>query len=224
MRHENTGTAIVLSGLLLSLAIVVSSLSTTPLIASEASTGVTVYEPQFVNELSQNNGKPSPFMQHRTLLHFSIENKNAVSQDFIAVVQLIDTDGYTAFLNETNGTIAAGQIQEVKMTYQPEREGYYLTHVFVLDRSDSPALLGHYGYLDTQMNTKLSSFWRLDNIRDNGVTQAMLNDCDKGRESCNTLSRVILHMEYDGCLGLKAFKMEDMYPSCEDVRLAKYAS
>ncbi len=218
---------IVLYGLFLSLVIVVSSFLPPARVVAfgAASTGVIVYEPQFVNELSKNNGKSSPFMQHPTLLHFSIENKDAVSRDFIAVVQLIDTDGFTAFLNETTGKVAAGEIREVTMTYQPEREGYYLTHVFVLDDgSNSPTLLGHYGYLDTQMNNKLSSFWRLDNIKDNGAIRSMLNDCEKGREFCNTLSRVMLQIAYDGCLGLKAFKMDDMYPSCEDARLAKYAS
>lgn len=75
----------------------------------------------------------------RLLVQSSLQNNGNVEQEFIYIVQVQDSAGYTIFLSWTTGTFAGDQT--INVGWEPEKKDSYIVQAFVWTGIDSPAPL-----------------------------------------------------------------------------------
>jgi endonuclease YncB( thermonuclease family) len=69
----------------------------------------------------------------------SLQNNGGTEQEFIYIVQVQGSAGYTVFLSWASGTLADSQTLDV--SWEPEKEDSYIVQAFVWTSIDSPAPL-----------------------------------------------------------------------------------
>lgn len=75
----------------------------------------------------------------KLLVQSSLQNNIGTEQEFIYIVQVQDSAGYTMFLSWTNGTLVDNQT--LNISWKTEKEDSYIVQAFVWTSIDSPAPL-----------------------------------------------------------------------------------
>lgn len=71
----------------------------------------------------------------------TVKNNDAERRPFVAVIQVIDEDGFTAAIGFAGGELAPSGTSPAFISFTPERSGTYTVKIFVLSGLGSPVIL-----------------------------------------------------------------------------------
>jgi hypothetical protein len=87
----------------------------------------------------------SPTIEGHTGDHLSIsaqiKNMQRVNQNYVFVIQIIDSDGVTQNLSWQTGMLVRSQSTEISSSWLPQQAGIYQIQIFVFADMDNPLVL-----------------------------------------------------------------------------------
>lgn len=183
---------------------------------------IVTYEPTFTTHISSEQAL-SPFTNHVVEAQFNVENNGSGQQSVTTVMQVINSEGYAVFMNQTvDVVIDAGEIKPLSITWKPEREGKYRVDIFVLGISSFDS----YTYIKTEQSGGLGTYLYVSRQSENApLAFALLEGCEQGNtEICTEFVKSALKVNYENCQDYTLFGLQQYVPPiCNDPRLEKYA-